>query len=311
MAKPCVSVTKTDFIWLDGSFVPWDKAQVHVMSVGLHYGIGVFEGIRAYRCSDGRSAIFRLREHIRRLADSARILYLDLPYSTDQLVEACLETMRKNKLEAGYLRPIAFMGDGAMGLGSVNPTRVGIMAWPWGAYLGDEGLNRGIRVKISSFARMNANALMVRGKITGQYVNSVLAKREALLAGYDEAILLDSHGYVAEGTGENLFIVRDGKVFTPSLSSPVLEGITRNTVMRLARDEGLEVVETGFSRDTLYCADEVFLTGTAAELTPVREIDDRTIGNGAAGPVTKRIQEQFFKAVRGEDRRYAEWLSHY
>ncbi len=303
-------VTKTDKIWLDGKLVPWDGAQIHVMTLGLHYGIGAFEGIRAYKCSDGRSAVFRLREHVRRLFESAHIMLLDVPYSEEQVFEACKEILRVNRLERGYIRPILFMGEGAMGLGAINPVRLSIMAWDWGSYLGEEGMTHGIRAKVSSFARLHPNTNMVRGKITGQYVNSVLAKREAKLAGYDEAIMLDHLGLVAEATGENIFLVRDGTVFTPPLTSPILEGITRASILQILRDLKYDVRETSFTRDMLYIADEVFLCGTAAEVTPVREIDNRKVGAGTAGPVAKHVQETFFKAVRGDDPRYREWLAY-
>ncbi len=304
-------VAKTEKIWLDGTLVPWDAAQVHVMTLGLHYGIGVFEGIRAYKCADGRSAVFRLREHVQRLLQSAQILLMEVPYSEAQLSEAIKELMRANKLGQGYIRPILFMGEGAMGLGAINPIRTAIMAWDWGSYLGEEGMKHGIRAKVSSFTRLHPNVSMVRGKITGQYVNSVLAKREAKLAGYDEAILLDSNGLVAEATGENIFLARGGVVYTPPLSSPILEGITRSSLLQLLRDLKVEVREMTFTRDMLYTADEVFLCGTAAEVTPVREVDNRKVGAGTAGPIAREVQETFLKAVRGEDSRYSEWLAHY
>lgn len=304
-------VSKTEKIWLDGKLVPWDAAQVHVMSLGLHYGIGVFEGIRAYHCSDGRSAVFRLREHVQRLVQSAQIMLLEVPYSEQQIVEAIKDLLRVNKLAQGYIRPILFMGEGAMGLGAVNPVRTAIMAWDWGSYLGEEGMKNGIRAKVSSFSRLHPNTNMVRGKITGQYVNSVLAKREAKLAGYDEAILLDVNGLVAEATGENIFLVRSGIVYTPPLSSPILEGITRASILQILKDLKQDVREMTFTRDMLYTADELFLCGTAAEVTPVREVDNRKIGAGTAGPIARRVQEIFLKAVRGEDPRYAEWLAHY
>jgi len=303
-------VNKTDKIWLDGKLVPWDSAQIHVMTLGLHYGIGAFEGIRAYRCSDGRTAVFRLREHVQRLFQSAHIMLLDVPYSEEQVFEACKEILRVNKLAQGYIRPILFMGEGAMGLGAINPVRLSIMAWDWGSYLGEEGMTHGIRAKVSSFARLHPNTNMVRGKITGQYVNSVLAKREAKLAGYDEAIMLDHQGMVAEASGENIFLVRDGVVCTPPLTSPILEGITRASILQILRDLKYDLRETTFTRDMLYIADEVFLCGTAAEVTPVREVDNRKVGAGTAGPVAKRVQETFFKAVRGEDPRYREWLAY-
>lgn len=304
------SIKKAERVWLDGKLIPYDDAKVHVMSHSLHYGVAVFEGIRAYRCADARTAVFRLREHIRRLFESAQICLMDMPYSQPQVVEACLETVKVNQMAAAYLRPIAFYGDGVMGLGAVNRVRLAICVWDWGAYLGDEGLAKGVRAKISSFTRMHVNTAMVRGKITGQYVNSVLAKREALLAGYDEAILLDAQGYVAEASGENVFCVRDGRVMTPSPASPILNGITRDSAIRILKDKGYEVTETRFTRDTLYVADEVFLTGTAAEVTPVREIDNRPIGPGKVGSLTKSVQDVFARAARGEEPRYREWLTY-
>ncbi|MGI5861714.1 MAG: branched-chain amino acid transaminase [Myxococcales bacterium] len=304
-------VKKTDKIWFDGGFVPWDEAKVHVLCSGLHYGFGVYEGIRAYQCADGRSAVFRLADHLRRFADSTRILMLDLPYSREQLFECCLEILKVNRMKSAYLRPLAFMGEGGMGLDAINPVRVAIIAWEWGSYLGEEGLRRGIRAKVSSFTRMHVNASLMRGKITGQYVNSALAKREAKLAGYDEAILLDSNGWVAEASAENIFIVRDSVVYTPPLSSPVLEGITRHSVLRILRDAGKEVREVPFTRDTMYLADEIFLCGTAAEITPVREVDDRKIGDGTVGPVTRMVQETYLRATRGEEPKYKEWLTYF
>jgi len=306
-----VGVAKTEKIWLDGKFVPWDQAQVHVMTLGLHYGIGAFEGIRAYECQSGKSALFRLRELVQRLYHSCRIMLMEVPYAAEQLERVCLEPLQVNRMKHGYLRPLVFMGDGAMGLGAVNPVRVAVMTWAWGSYLGDEGVKNGIRAKVSSFTRMGVNSNMVRGKITGQYVNSVLAKREARLAGYDEAIFLDQQGWVAEASGENLFLVQGGVAYTAPISSPILEGITRNTIIRLLKDNGVEVREQTFTRDTLYIADEVFLCGTAAEVTPVREVDDRQIGSGEPGPVAKTIQQAFFKAARGADERYKGWLTYY
>lgn len=302
---------KAEKIWLDGKLVPWDEAKVHVLTHALHYGVGVFEGIRAYKTVDGRSAVFRLREHMQRLYDSAHILLLDIPFPLERLLEACLETLRANRQPEGYIRPLAFSGYGSMGVGAVNPVQVVIASWPWGAYLSDEGLKHGIRAKISSFNRLHVNVNMVRAKVSGQYVNSVLANREATLSGYDEAILLDTEGYVAEGSGENIYIVKDGTIFTPPLSSPVLAGITRDSVLRIARDSGIPVCEQKFTRDTLYIADELFMTGTAAEVTPVREVDNRRIGRGEPGPVTKKIQDAYFRAVHGEEPRYREWLSYY
>jgi branched-chain amino acid aminotransferase len=301
---------KAEKIWLDGKLVAWDDARIHVLTHALHYGVGVFEGIRAYRTSAG-SGVFRLREHLQRLYESAHILLLEIPFPVEKLQEACVEVMRANLLAEGYLRPIAWYGSGAMGVGAINPVQVAVAAWPWGAYLGEEGMKRGIRAKIASFTRMHVNVQMVKAKITGQYVNSFLATREAALGGYDEAILLDTEGYVSEGAGENIFIVKNGALWTPPLSSSVLGGITRDSVLRIARDQGIPVLEQKFTRDTLYVADELFLTGTAAEVTPVREVDNRRIGSGSPGPVTKKLQETYLRAVRGEEPRYREWLTTY
>ncbi len=302
-------VKKSEKIWLDGRLVAWDDARVPILTHSLHYGLGVFEGIRCYAQKDGRSAVFRLREHVQRLYDSAHICLLEIPFAKADLVAACLEILRANKMTEGYLRPIAFLGDGAMGLGAVNPIRVSISCWPWAAYLGEEGLKRGIRAKVSSLTRPSVNAGMAKGKITGQYVNSVLAKREAVLAGYDEAILLDAQGLVAEGSGENVFMVKDGVLFTPPLTSPILPGVTRDTVLRLARDKEIPVEERTFTRDALYTADEVFFSGTAAEITPCREVDNRQVGAGLPGPVTRQIQELYKQVTRGEQARYHEWLT--
>ncbi len=297
-------------IWLDGRFVAWDEAQVHVLTHTLHYGLGVFEGIRCYRTADGRSAVFRLREHVRRLYDSAKINLIQVPFAPDALEEACLETLRRNELAEGYLRPLVFVGDGEMGLNpGGNRIRVAVIAWAWGKYLGDEGVERGIRAKVSTFSRHFVNAKMTKGKTCGDYVNSILAKREALLDGYDEAIMLDTQGLVSEASGENVFVVRDGAIATPTLHS-VLGGITRATVIALARDRGLAVEERAITRDELYVADEVFLTGTAAEVTPIREIDRRPIGNGGRGPVAEALQKAFFDVVAGREPKYERWLTY-
>ncbi len=299
---------KTEKIWLDGKMVPWDQAKVHVMTHTLHYGLGVFEGIRAYEGTKG-TAIFRLKEHITRLFDSAHILMMKIPFTPDQMMEACREVLRANNLKHGYIRPIVFIGDGEMGLYAVNnPVRVAVATWPWGTYLGEEGLKKGIRIKISSFTRHHVNATLNKAKACGNYINSILAKREALMAGYDEAILLDPDGYVAEATGENIFMVKNGLVKTTPTGSSILDGITRNAVLQILKDQKIEVSEQRFTRDELYLADEVFLTGTAAEITPVREIDNRMIGKGKPGPVTQGIQETFFSIVRGENKKYSEWL---
>ncbi len=302
---------KADKIWMDGKLVDWDQAQVHVLTHALHYGLGVFEGIRAYRTADGRSAVFRLREHMQRLFDSAHILMMDIPFSVEGLCEATVELLRANKMPEAYVRPLAFSGYGSLGVGAQNPTQVIIAAWPWGAYLSEEGLQKGIRAKVSSFNRMHVNVNVVRAKVSGQYVNSILANRDAVLAGYDEAILLDTDGYVAEGSGENIYIVKGGTLYTPPLSSPVLAGITRDSVLRIAKDLGIPVLEQKFTRDTMYIADELFMSGTAAEITPVREVDNRRVGKGEPGPVTRALQSAFFQTVKGESSKYREWLTIY
>ncbi|HKD99934.1 MAG TPA: branched-chain amino acid transaminase [Planctomycetota bacterium] len=297
-------------LWLDGKLVPIEQATLPILSHALHYGFGVFEGIRAYRQVGGGGAVFRLDTHLRRLVESAKILKLELPFSYEEMFEGCKNVLRANALEEAYLRPIAWLGEGRMGVGAFdNKVHVAVAAWVWGAYLGDEALTKGIRAKISSFLRPHPNVAMVRGKVTGQYVNSVLAKREAYDLGYDEAILLDHSGFVAEGSGENIFIVRGDRILTPSLAAPILRGVTRDSVIDLAREMGFEVAEHSFHRDTLYVADEAFFTGTAAEITPIREVDDRTIGTGAPGPVTKRLQAAFREAVTGRNRSRAAWLA--
>jgi len=300
---------KSEKVWLDGELVAWDDANVHVLTHSLHYGLSLFEGIRAYERADGRTQIFRLREHIRRLLDGGKIATIDIPFGEEELVEACVSLVRVNGLRSCYIRPLAFLGDGAMGLyATSNPVRVVIVAWPWGAYLGDKGLRDGIRAKVSSFTRHHVNTSMVKAKIGGQYVNSILAKREVVKAGYDEALLLDTNGYVCEASGENIFAVKNGVLFTPSTGSSLLNGLTRDTILRLAADFGISVQQQRFTRDELYIADEVFLTGTAAEITPVREIDDRQIGSGSRGPLTQRFQEAYFDIVKGSDTRHEEWL---
>ncbi len=296
-------------IWLDGELVDWDAARVHILTHTLHYGLGVFEGIRSYKGEDGCSAVFRLDEHVRRLFDSAHINLMEIPFSRDEVREAVLDTLRANHLEEGYIRPLVFIGEGAMGLNPAdNPVRLAVIAYAWGAYLGEEGLDRGIRAKVSTYQRHHVNAKMTKGKTCGDYVNSILAKREALLDGYDEAIMLDTQGLVAEASGENLFMVRDGAICTPPLAS-VLDGITRATVMELAGEKGIRVTERAITRDELYVADELFLTGTAAEVTPIREVDRRTVGTGSRGPVAKALQGAFFDVVRGRDRKHEDWLT--
>jgi branched-chain amino acid aminotransferase len=298
-----------DKIWLDGRMVDWDDAKVHILTHTLHYGLGVFEGIRCYRTDDGRSAVFRLTDHIRRLFESAHINLLRIPYTREEIIGAVLDSLRANRLAEGYIRPLVFVGGGAMGLNPAdNPIRVAVAVWPWGKYLGEEGMERGIRAKVSTFTRHFVNAKMTKGKTCGDYVNSILAKREALLDGYDEAIMLDTQGLVSEASGENLFAVRDGVIRTPPLQT-VLEGITRASVIEIARGKGMPVVEDSITRDELYVADEVFLTGTAAEVTPIREIDHRRIGEGKRGPVTMTLQEAFFDVVSGRDKKREAWLT--
>jgi branched-chain amino acid aminotransferase len=308
-SKPAGGVSG-EKIWMDGEFIDWADANVHILTHTLHYGLGVFEGIRCYETSDGRSAVFRLPEHVRRLYDSAHINMMDIPYERDVVHEAILESLRVNHLSSGYVRPLAFIGDGAMGLHpGENPIRVAIISWAWGKYLGEEGMERGIRAKVSTFSRHFVNSKMTNGKTCGDYVNSILAKREALLDGYDEAIMLDSQGMVSEATGENVFVVRDDVVYTPPLYS-VLDGITRATLIELARDLGIDVIERSMTRDDLYTADEIFLTGTAAEVTPIRELDHRAIGEGRRGPVAEKLQTAFFDAVSGKLPKFDGWLSY-
>ena len=293
---------------MDGTFVDWADANVHILTHSLHYGLAAFEGLRCYQGKSG-SAIFRLQEHVDRLFESAHIGMMTIPYEKKQVAEAIIETVRVNKLEACYIRPLVYVGYGAMGVyPGGNPIKLAIAAWKWGAYLGDDALANGMRACVSSFTRHHVNVSMTRGKISGYYVNSILAKQEAKADGYDEAILLDPEGYVSEGTGENIFLVRKGKIKTTPLTS-ILEGITRNSVIELARAQGTVVTEERFTRDEMYIADEVFVTGTAAELTPVREIDNRRIGTGKPGPITLALQKRFFAIVRGEDPSRESWLT--
>jgi branched-chain amino acid aminotransferase len=299
-------IEKTDKIWMDGKLVNWDDATIHVLSHTLHYGSGVFEGIRAYPTSRG-PAVFRLTDHMRRLHDSARLLHMDLPYSVEELVEATKLTIRANGLDSCYIRPIAYLGYGEMGLNPLPcPVNISIAVWPWGSYLGDEGLKRGVRMKISTWRRMDPNVNPVAAKGTGIYINSSLAKVEAIHGGYDEAILLNTVGSVAEATGENIFVIKNGVLLTPPLSAGALEGITRDSVMTIARDFGYEVREQNLLRTDLYLADESFLCGTAAEVVPIREVDDREIGD--PGEITRKIQETYFAIVHGEVDKYADWL---
>ncbi|MFP4169271.1 MAG: branched-chain amino acid transaminase [Desulfonatronovibrionaceae bacterium] len=304
-------VQKAEYIWFDGELVPWDEARVHVLTHTLHYGLGVFEGIRCYQCKDGSSAVFRLKEHVDRFFDSARIMNMEIPFSRQAISEAILNTLERNGLKEGYIRPLAFIGDGVMGVHpGDNPVRTTIVTWPWGAYLGDEALNKGIRVRTSSFSRHHVNVMMTKAKVCGNYVNSILAKREAVADGYDEALMLDVDGYVSEATGENIFLVKNGVLKTPPLGS-ILGGITRDTLITMARDMEYTVKEHRFTRDELYAADEAFFCGTAAEVTPIREIDRRVIGQGQAGPLTKILQSEYFGVVHGENLKYAGWLEHY
>ncbi len=295
---------------MDGALVPWHEANVHVLTHTLHYGYGVFEGIRCYRTDNGQSAIFRLPEHVQRLFNSAKILGIDVPFSPEQITQAIIEVVKVNKLEECYIRPLVFLGDNKMGLNpeGVN-VRVAIAAWPWGAYLGDDGLNKGIRVRTSSFTRHHVNISMTKAKACGYYINSIFAKVEAVHDGYDEAILLDPNGYVSEGSGENIFILYRGTLLTPPLSSGCLDGITRDAVFGICNELNIPLKEETLTRDVLYLADEIFLTGTAAEITPIREVDNRTIGNGSKGDTTDRIQKSFFDIVAGKNSKFKHWLT--
>jgi branched-chain amino acid aminotransferase len=295
-------------IWFDGKMIDWRDARIHVLTHSLHYGMGVFEGVRAYKTDSG-TAIFRLAEHTRRLFNSAKIFQMQLPYSFDQVVQAQKDVVKANRLESCYLRPIAWIGSEKLGVSPRgNTIHVAVAAWSWGAYLGEEGLAKGIRVKTSSYTRHHVNVSLVRAKASGYYINSILANQEVTAHGYDEALLLDTEGYVSEGAGENVFIVRNGILYTPDLAS-CLDGITRDSVITLARDLGIEVREKRITRDEMYCADEAFFTGTAAEVTPIRELDDRQIGEGRRGPVTEKLQSLFFDVVAGRSDRYSRWLS--
>lgn len=296
-------------IWLDGKFVDWAEANVHVMTHTLHYGLGVFEGIRCYKTDRG-PAVFRLKEHVNRLFDSAKIMKIKIPFTNEKIYSAIKETVRQSKLDSCYIRPIIFLGDNKRGLNCVGINiRAAVAVWPWGAYLGEEALSKGIRVKISSYSRHHINVTMVKAKTCGNYVNSIMAKMEALEEGYDEALLLGVDGTVSEGSGENIFIVRNGKLKTPPATA-VLEGITRDCIIKIAEDMGLKVVEQNFTRDELYVADEAFFSGTAAEITPIREVDGRVIGNNGIGEITKKIQKIYFDAVKGKEERYNKWLDH-
>ncbi len=297
-------------IWMDGQMVEWRDAKIHVLSHTLHYGCGAFEGVRAYKGDDGSTAIFRLEEHTNRLFNSAKILRMTIPFTKEEVNQAQLDVIRANKLESGYLRPLTWVGDKKLGVSTKgNDIHLMVAAWPWGAYLGEEGMKRGIRVKISSYTRHHVNITMTQAKAVSNYTNSILANREATDDGYDEAVLLDASGFVAEGAGENIFVVKDGVVYTPDLSAGALNGITRNTVLHICKDLGLELVQKRITRDEVYISDEVFFTGTAAEVTPIREIDRIEIGSGSRGPITEKIQSAFFDIVNGRNPKYADWLS--
>lgn len=310
--KGAIMVQKAEVIWFDGKWVPWDDCNVHVLSHTLHYGLGVFEGIRSYIRADGRSAIFRLRDHMERFVKGAAMMTMPLDFTVDELVEAAVETCKRNRLRSCYLRPLAFLGAGGMGVGSAdNPVHVSIATWPWGAYLGEEALTAGVRVKISTFVRPHQNSQLHKGKVCGHYVNSILAKREAIREGYHEAIMLDTQGFVCEATGENVFAVLGGEIYTAPFGAAILGGLTRNTVLEIANELDFKVREESFTRDVLYLADEVFMVGTAAEVTPVREIDGRVIGSGKPGPVTQAIQSAYFDIVKGHDDAHDKWLTYY
>ena len=295
-------------IWKDGHMIDWRDATLHVLTHSLHYGMAIFEGVRAYTTPQG-PAIFRLKDHTQRLFNSAKIFQMVIPYDMETIMAAQRDVVRANNLESCYLRPLAWIGSEKMGVSARgNTIHVSIAAWPWGAYLGEDGLARGIRVKTSSFTRHHVNVSMVRAKASGYYINSILANQEVTADGYDEALLLDTDGYVSEGAGENVFIVKNGKIYTPDLAS-CLDGITRDSVLTMARDLGIEIIEKRITRDEMYCADEAFFTGTAAEVTPIRELDNREIGSGSRGPITEKLQSLFFDVVAGKAPQYNHWLT--
>jgi branched-chain amino acid aminotransferase len=303
-------ITKSDKVWMDGELVNWDDAKIHILTHTLHYGLGVFEGIRAYATDNG-PAVFRLTDHIVRLFDSAKIFMIEIPFTIDQLVEAVKDTVRVNGLPECYIRPIVYLGYGEMGLNPLNcAVNVSIAVWPWGTYLGADGIKHGVRMKISSWHRHDPNAIPPAAKGTGMYINSCLAKVEALKAGYDEAILLSPQGFVSECTGENIFLIKHGRLVTPPVQAGALQGITQNSVMAIAHDLGYEVAIDNILRSDLYTADEAFLSGTAAEVVPIRSVDDRPVGAGEPGPITRKIQEVFEAAVRGKVDRHKDWVEH-
>jgi branched-chain amino acid aminotransferase len=302
-------VNQADLIWMNGEFVAWEDAKVHVLTHGLHYGTGVFEGVRCYDTESVGPAVFRHTDHIERLFRSAELYYMPIPFDREQLRQATLDLISKNGLRSCYIRPLVFRGYGTMGLFPLDaPVEVSIATWEWGAYLGEEGKRDGVRAKVSSWRRLSPDSLIPQAKATGQYLNSILAKVESHKAGYDEAILLDDHGHVCEGSGENIFVVRDGTIFTPPQTASILDGINRKSAIQIARDLGFEVVERDIARAELYLADEVYLTGTAAELVPVREVDDHAVGSGEPGEVTRAVQKAFDDALHGRTDRYREWL---
>jgi branched-chain amino acid aminotransferase len=303
-------ITEVDKIWMDGELVDWRDAKVHVLSHAVHYGSGVFEGIRAYETSRG-AAVWHLEEHLKRLFRSAKLYHMDIPYSVEAITDGVKDVVRANGLNACYIRPLVLRGYGEMGVNPLNaPVNVFIAVWPWGAYLGEDALEQGVRIKISSWRRNSQNSLPAAAKATGQYINSVLAKVESVKAGYDEAIMLNEAGMITDGSGENVFVLRDGVLTTPPIAAGCLDGITRQSVMTIARDLGYEVREENLVRTDLYNADEAFFTGTAAEITPIREVDDRVVGEGHRGPVTKELQGAFFSATKGETERYVSWLTY-
>ena len=302
---------ESQFAWMNGKIIPFAQATTHVSAFTLHYGVAAFEGIRCYKRDDGRSAVFRLREHIDRLFGSMKVCGNQVPFSVAEIENACLEVLRRNRLSEAYLRPLVYAGPGSLGLGAKDaPIEAVVIAFPWGAYLGEEALTKGIRAHVSTFVRGHVNHTMSKAKLSGQYINSVLAKCEAQRQGFDEAVMLDADGRVAEGTGENIFAVHKGRLYTPPLDMPILEGITRDAVLTLAKAEGIEIVEQSFTRDFLYQVAEVFFTGTACEVTPVREIDCRTIGTGQPGPVTRKLQAAFAKVVKGPGEPRPDWLAY-
>ena len=300
---------ETEFVWMSGKMLKWKDATTHFLTHSLHYGTAVFEGLRCYNTDKG-PAVFRMKEHVKRLFDSAHIMQIKIPYTQQEITEAIIKVVKENNLKECYIRPLVYYGYGIMGLSSKGAkVEVGIAAWPWGTYLGDEGMQNGIRMKIASVTRHHPNIMMTKSKTSANYANSTFAKMQAINAGYDEAIMLDPQGYVAECSGENIFIVRNGALITPPTSN-ALEGITRASIMEVAKNEGIEVQEKLFPRDTLYIADEAFLTGTAAEVTPIREVDGRMIGEGKPGPITKKLQAKFFDIVKGKDKKYEKWLDY-